>query len=121
MPRSREGLVRAAPSLLLLVLATVLLVSGVFILVELVQRFLSQDYRTLASAAAAAGREPPTVAFLGRDWSPRHAMTWILAPALLACGACAALLTRRAFASRAGALGEDPGAAAGPDRVPGSA
>lgn len=119
--RTREGLVRTLPALLLALLAAALLVSGVFLLVELVQRFLSQDYRALASAAASAGGAPASVAFLGRAWSPSHALTWVLAPALLACGAWAARFARRAFASRAREQGEARDAAARRNPLAGSA
>ena len=63
---------------------------GVFV-IEMLQRLCSQDYRALALAAP----QLPTVALLGRAWSPTALSTWALPAGLLASGAVFALVARR--------------------------
>ncbi|MEC6999731.1 hypothetical protein VXQ18_09015 [Brucella abortus] len=47
--------------------------AGTIMIVELVQRFFSSDYKALASA----GNWPP-VTFLGREWLPFAVSTWLI-------------------------------------------
>jgi len=57
----------------------------------MLQRLCSQDYRALAQAAATL----PSVALLGRPWSPMALSTWMLPAGLLAGGTWLAFAARR--------------------------
>lgn len=75
--------------------------AGLVLLVELLQRFFSRDYKALVT-----GDAWPSVALLGRDWAPWSPVTWIVPLSLLAVG----FVIIRAAAHRAAASSE--GAAA---------
>jgi len=87
----RRGWRVAASVMLLAFGATVLLSAGGVFIVEMLQRLCSQDYRSLAQAAA----EWPAVRVLGRPWPPAAASTWLLPAGLLAGGGVLMLVARR--------------------------
>ncbi|OEI83053.1 branched-chain amino acid ABC transporter permease [Brucella sp. BO3] len=72
--------------------------AGTIMIVELVQRFFSSDYKALASA----GNWPP-VTFLGREWLPFAVSTWLIPLALFAAGIALLTIVNR---HRAKAKGE---------------
>jgi len=69
----RQGLARMAPSMALYVAASILLMAGTVYLVEMLQRFFSQDYRSLA---ALNGKGWPPIAVFGSHWAPTSVLTW---------------------------------------------
>jgi branched-chain amino acid transport system permease protein len=75
------------------IVAFALLAAGTVFTVELLQRLFSQDYRALASLNAAATRWP-SVALLGRDWTPASLITWVIPAVILGSGALAARAAR---------------------------
>ena len=81
----------AAPAALLAAGAALLLSAGGVFVIEMLQRLCSQDYRALAQAAATL----PSVALLGRPWSPMALSTWMLPAGLLAGGTWLAFAARR--------------------------
>ena len=81
----------AAPAALLAAGAALLLSAGGAFVIEMLQRLCSQDYRALAQAAATL----PSVALLGRPWSPMALSTWMLPTGLLAGGTWLAFAARR--------------------------
>ncbi|AHB00427.1 MULTISPECIES: branched-chain amino acid ABC transporter permease [Brucella] len=72
--------------------------AGTIMIMELVQRFFSSDYKALASA----GNWPP-VTFLGREWLPFAVSTWLIPLALFAAGIALLTIVNR---HRAKAKGE---------------
>jgi branched-chain amino acid transport system permease protein len=87
----QRGWRMAAPVALLAIGATLLLSAGGVFVVEMLQRLCSQDYRALAQSALTL----PSVALLGRPWSPIAASTWLVPLGLLASGSLLALAARR--------------------------
>ncbi|HEX3140035.1 MAG TPA: branched-chain amino acid ABC transporter permease [Rhizobacter sp.] len=81
----------AAPVALLAIGAALLLSAGSVFVVEMLQRLCSQDYRSLAQSAITL----PSVALLGRLWSPMAVSTWLVPVGLLAGGSVLALAARR--------------------------
>jgi branched-chain amino acid transport system permease protein len=81
------------PVMALSIVAFALLAAGTVFTVELLQRLFSQDYRALASLNAAATRWP-SVALLGRDWTPASLITWVIPAVTLGSGALAARAAR---------------------------
>ena len=88
--RTRFGVAALFPLISLAACATVLASSGFVILVELLQRLLSQDYQAIASANAGAAWPP--IRLFGRSWSPGTPATWLLPATLMAAAAGSALL-----------------------------
>jgi branched-chain amino acid transport system permease protein len=87
----QRGWRMSAPVALLAIGATLLLSAGGVFVVEMLQRLCSQDYRALAQSALTL----PSVALLGRPWSPIAASTWLVPLGLLASGSLLALAARR--------------------------
>ena len=83
----QHGALAVLPVLVLGAAAAVLLAAGFAFLVEITQRLCSQDYRSLAAAAASW----PAVQLFGRAWLPGSPATWLVPVALLATGAVLAL------------------------------
>ena len=61
--------------------------------VELLQRFFSQDYRSLASLNG--GGVWPAIALFGREWAPVSLATWLVPAACLALGLALVQLAKR--------------------------
>jgi len=87
----QRGWRMAAPAALLGMGATLLLSAGSVFVIEMLQRLCSQDYRSLAQSAITL----PSVALLGRPWSPMAVSTWLVPAGLLASGSWLALAARR--------------------------
>ena len=92
---ARHGYAAVVPVGVLAIVAAAFLVAGSAFLIELLQRLFSQDYRSLARMSGSA----PTIALLGRAWSPTSMSTWLLPLGLLAAGTASAWLTRRRLAA----------------------
>lgn len=71
--------------------------AGAVLAIELTQRFFSSDYRAMTSA----GNWPP-VTFLGREWLPFAAFTWIVPLLLFAAGVALLALVNRQSAKAKG-------------------
>ncbi|MBL8487414.1 MAG: branched-chain amino acid ABC transporter permease [Rhodocyclaceae bacterium] len=116
--RSRFGLAALIPFVLLALGAGLLVGGGGAFAIEMLQRFLSQDYQALASANA-AGTWPP-IRLFKHDWSPAAPGTWLVPATLLTAGAGLAVLARqwlrrlvqREESNRAAAEASVPGDAA---------
>lgn len=93
--RSRFGLAALTPFILLALASGLLISGGGTFAIEMLQRFLSQDYQSLASASA-NGAWPPIQLFR-QSWSPVAWSTWSIPTALLAVGAVLGVLARRWF------------------------
>jgi len=65
-------------------MASVLLAAGTVFTVEMLQRFFSQDYRSLAALNSASSW--PTIPLFGRQWGPVSFLTWSVPVAFLAAG-----------------------------------
>lgn len=83
--RRSHGTVPLLPLLCVGLLAGLLLTAGLVFTVELLQRFFSQDYRSMAALNAGAGWEP--IALFGRAWMPTAVATWAVPLGLWAMGA----------------------------------
>jgi branched-chain amino acid transport system permease protein len=83
--RRTHGVPALLPLLCVGLLAGLLLTAGTVFSVELLQRFFSQDYRSMAALNAGAGWAP--IALFGRDWLPTAAGTWAVPLGLWAAGA----------------------------------
>ena len=79
----RRGFTRLAPSMVLYAVASLLLTAGTVYLVELLQRFFSQDYRSLA---VLDGKGWPPIALFGLQWDPTSVLTWALPVVALIAG-----------------------------------
>ncbi|MBS0509163.1 MAG: branched-chain amino acid ABC transporter permease [Proteobacteria bacterium] len=90
--RRAHGFAPLLPLLVAGLLAGLLLTAGTVFTVELLQRFFSQDYRSMAALHPGSGWAP--IPLFGRDWLPTAVATW--AVPLVLCGAGAALV----FAAR---------------------
>lgn len=93
--RSRFGLAALTPFILLAVASGLLICGGGAFAIEMLQRFLSQDYQSLASANA-GGTWPPIQLFR-QSWSPAAWTTWLVPAALLTLGTGLGALARRSF------------------------
>ncbi|GAB2900690.1 branched-chain amino acid ABC transporter permease [Paralcaligenes ginsengisoli] len=92
----RQGFTRLAPSMALYAVASLLLTAGTVYLVELLQRFFSQDYRSLA---VLNGKGWPPIALFGAQWDPTAVLTWVLPVLALISGVAVLRLaySRRIF------------------------
>lgn len=100
--RRNHGAPALLPLLCVGLLAGLLLTAGTVFAVELLQRFFSQDYRSMAALKAGAGWAP--IALFGRDWLPTAVGTWAVPLGLWAVGAALVHLAarlRRALVERA--------------------
>jgi branched-chain amino acid transport system permease protein len=70
------GLLRLLPITLLYLAGTALLAGGVVFTVEMLQRFFSHDYRSLAELSNAAGWPP--IALFRQAWAPLSLVTWLV-------------------------------------------
>lgn len=91
--RSRFGLAALAPFLLLATASGLLIGGGSTFAIEMLQRFLSQDYQSLANANP--GGSWPPIQLFKQAWSPVALTTWLVPAALLAAGTVLGLLARR--------------------------
>lgn len=87
------GFAALVPLLVLGVFAGLLLTAGTVFTVELLQRFFSQDYRSMAALRPGAGWAP--IALFGREWLPTAAGTWAVPLVLCGAGAALVLVVRR--------------------------
>lgn len=78
------GMRRILPIAFTFVIATLLLAGGTVFTVELLQRFFSQDYRSLA--ALNGGGNWPAIALFNREWAPTSFVTWLPPLASIAIG-----------------------------------
>ena len=83
------GLRALLPMALAFVVGTLLLAGGTVFTVEMLQRFFSQDYRSMA---ALNGGGWPAIALFGREWDPISPLTWLVPAALLVAGIATARL-----------------------------
>ena len=97
----RHGYTAIAPVALLVVIAAALLVAGSTFVIEILQHFFSQDYRSLARMS---GRES-AISLFGHAWLPSAVSTWVWPAGLLVAGAALVVSARHRLA----ALGRDPG------------
>lgn len=72
--RRAHGVVALLPLLCAGLIAGLLLAAGTVFTVELLQRFFSQDYRSLAALNAGMGWGP--IPLFGREWLPTAVATW---------------------------------------------
>lgn len=79
-----HGVRRLLPIAGSFIVATLLLAAGTVFTVELLQRFFSQDYRSLA--ALNGGGWPP-IALFHHEWAPLSPLTWAPPVLLVAAGA----------------------------------
>ncbi len=91
--RRAHGSAALVPLLVLGVLAGLLLTAGTVFTVELLQRFFSQDYRSMAALRPGAGWAP--IALFGREWLPTAVGTWAVPLVLCGAGAALVLVVRR--------------------------
>lgn len=91
--RRRFGIAALTPFLVLAIASGLLVAGGGTFAIEMLQRFLSQDYQSLASANAAGGWPP--IPLFRQSWSPVAPTTWLVPAALLALGAGLGVLARR--------------------------
>lgn len=98
--RAAHGAARLLPIVVLSVLAALLVSLGGAFLVELLQRFFSQEYRSMA--ALNPGAPWPAVRMLATEWRPASPWTWAVPVLALAAGFGVARFTR----SRWSALSE---------------
>jgi len=96
----RHGYAAIAPVAVLVVIAATLLSAGSAFVIEILQHFFSQDYRSLARMS---GRGSAILLF-GHAWAPAAVSTWVWPAGLLAAGAALAAVARRRLA----ALDRDP-------------
>lgn len=68
------GVRRILPISVIFVVASFLLAGGTVLTVELLQRFFSQDYRSLA--ALNGGGTWPAIPLFGHEWAPTSVLTW---------------------------------------------
>ncbi|GAA3992842.1 hypothetical protein GCM10022279_15170 [Comamonas faecalis] len=112
--RRAHGFARLLPLLLLGAIAATLLTAATVFTVELLQRFFSQDYRSLVALQPDAGWT--AIALFGRDWLPTAVATWAVPLVLCGVGAALVVATRRMWAAlleRAEAQRADASAMAG--------
>ncbi|MDF3839301.1 branched-chain amino acid ABC transporter permease [Cupriavidus basilensis] len=88
------GLRPLLPIALAFAVCTVLLAGSTVFTVELLQRFFSQDYRSMA--ALNGGGWPPLPLF-GREWDPVSPLTWLVPAVFLVAGIAAARLANGAW------------------------
>lgn len=91
--RRAHGLVPLLPLLVAGLLAGLLLAAGTVLTVELLQRFFSQEYRSMAALNPGAGWAP--IALFGRGWPPMAVGTWALPLGLWAMGGALVRLSAR--------------------------
>ncbi len=95
--KNRKSRHLAIGPLFLRLAGLVLIAFGAIAAIELAQRFFSSDYK----ATVSLGNWPP-VTFLGREWLPFAATTWIVPLALLGAGVALTLIVNRHTAKAAG-------------------
>ncbi|MYZ43348.1 branched-chain amino acid ABC transporter permease [Schauerella aestuarii] len=94
--RERHGMGRLVAVLMLAVFGAALLSGGLVVLIELLQRLFSQDYRSLLQLNT--GKAWPDVVLFGRAWAPGAILTWSVPALLLVAGATAFWSARRRLA-----------------------
>lgn len=94
--RERHGVGRLLAVFMLAVFGAALLSGGVVVLIELLQRLFSQDYRSLLQLNV--GKPWPDVMVFGRAWEPGAIVTWSVPALLVASGATAFWGARRRLA-----------------------
>jgi branched-chain amino acid transport system permease protein len=94
--RERHGVGRLVAVFMLAVFGAALLSGGVVVLIELLQRLFSQDYRSLLQLNV--GKPWPDVMVFGRAWEPGAIVTWSVPALLVASGATAFWGARRRLA-----------------------
>jgi branched-chain amino acid transport system permease protein len=107
----RHGLARLAPSMALHALASLCLAAGTVLLVEILQRLFSQDYRALA---ALNGKAWPPIPLFGLQWEPASMATWLAPAALLLAGLAVLRLAHLRWTSALGGGRPGPHAPAAP-------
>lgn len=80
-----HGAGRVAPVVALGMAAVAPLAGGTVFMVEVAQRFFSQDYQAMAAQNAGAPWTP--IPLFGREWQPGSPLTWLIPIVLLAVGA----------------------------------
>ncbi len=93
----QRGLHVVAATVVLASCAAVLLGAGGVFIIEILQRFFSQDYRALAQAAATW----PPIRLFGLPWSPAAFSTWAPPIAALAVGLLLTWMARRRMVASA--------------------
>ena len=91
--RKTHGFASLLPLLVAGVLAGVLLTAGTGFTVELLQRYFSQDYRSMAAMHSGTGWAP--IPLFGRDWLPTAAATWAVPLGLCGVGGALVFAARR--------------------------
>lgn len=91
----RLGALALVPVALASLVSAAFLIPSAFFLVELLQRFFSQDYRALAQMNV--GQALPPVQLFGIAWSPTRFITWALPLAGLVIGLFFVRVARRSF------------------------
>ena len=105
--RVTHGAGRLLPIVVLSVLSALVISAGSVLLLEILQRLFSQEYRSLA--ALNRGASWPPIRLFGADWHPFAASTWAIPALVLAAGLGLGHYTRRrgfALAEAAEAAGD---------------
>lgn len=89
---TRFGMSAIVPIVVLSLLSGFLLSAGGAFTIEMLQRYLSQDYQALA--ALSGSHSWPDIALFGLLWSPRSVLTWLVPLTLLCAGAGAGYMAR---------------------------
>lgn len=88
----RVGIVAVIPVVILSVTSAVLLSAGGAFIVEMLQRFLSQDYQALASLSTNSSW--PEIPLFGLMWSPASPATWLVPVVIISCGISMTFMTK---------------------------
>ncbi|TDS78207.1 branched-chain amino acid ABC transporter permease [Comamonas sp. JUb58] len=91
--RKTQGWFAMLPLMAVAAVAGLLLASATVFSVEMLQRFFSQDYRSLASFNG-GGAWPP-IALFGREWAPGSLLTWLVPMVCLGLGLSLVQLAKR--------------------------
>ncbi len=91
--RKAHGFAAIAPLLVAGLLAGALLSAGTVFTVEMLQRFFSQDYRSMAALHPGSGWAP--IPLFGRDWLPTAVATWAVPLGLCGVGGALVFAARR--------------------------
>ena len=95
--RATHRAARLLPIVVLSILSALVISGGSVLLVELLQRFFTQEYRSLA--ALNPGAAWPPVRLFGAEWRPNAAWTWAIPALILATGLVLARYTRARWLS----------------------